>query len=402
MAEYYYEKVNRLINECEAAYTNAINEKQYDAAREAATKAYQLAARIAEDKGEKDYLRNIYRQKMELWASRLEGLKNAHVSVPVQGADEDDDKAPKFAAETVKSEIRFSDIAGLDDVKALLRNKVIGPINHPEVMGMYKKKPSRTIQVLLYGPPGTGKTMFAEALANELDMSMHRCKASEIIDSRLGQSIRNIKAYMDSIIADESPRILAFVDEFDAIAGKRSKSTDGADGEMNRVVNELLQGIDAMVKANTDRSIVFVATTNRPDSIDSAILRGKRLDTQVYVGLPDQEARRFLVKKSLGGGVPPLASNVNLDTIADFLEGYSSADISTICERIGDRPLFRHYETGVASVVTTEDVNDVIAHSPKSISGEELGEYIKYNEQKGYKTPKTDLIVYQKYLAQRK
>ena len=227
--------------------------------------------------------------------------------------------------------------------------------------------------------------MFAEALANELKMTMHRCKASEIIGSYLGESTRNMRAYMDGIINDESPRILAFIDEFDAVAGMRTGHNSGADGEMNRVVNELLQCIDAMVQSNKDKCIVFVATTNRPWSIDPAILRGKRLDTQIYVGLPDLEARRFLVQKGLGGSVPPKSPDVDLEQLAKRLQGYSSADISTICEKIADQPLFRHFRTGMPSCVTQRDIERVLASNPTSVSPELEGRYLAYNRKKGFR-----------------
>ena len=229
--------------------------------------------------------------------------------------------------------------------------------------------------------------MFAEALANELDMSMHRCKASDIIGSLLGESARNMRAYMEEILADDSPRIMAFIDEFDALAGARSGGNQGADGELNRVVNELLQSIDAMVKSNKDRIIVFVTTTNLPWNIDSAVTRGKRLDTKIYVGLPDKPARRMLVRKGLDGGVPPLASDINLDEFADSLKGYSAADIATLCDKISDEPLFRHYRTGENSCVTNQDIRKVRDKYPPSISELELMDYYKYNEMCGYKTP---------------
>lgn len=388
---HFYEKLHRENQELEAAYTDFMQKGSFRDAYEVAVRGVALARGVAESKVEPDYMRKIYAQHLKNWEIRLADAEKKATTVQTGGgASSTGDSTTTYKpspSQNNKSDITFEDIVGLEDVKQMLRDKVISPLAHPEVIERYKKKPSRTVQLLLYGPPGTGKTMFAEALANELDMSMHRCKASDIIGSLLGESSRNMRAYMEEILADNSPRIMAFIDEFDALAGARSGSNQGADGELNRVVNELLQSIDAMVKSNKDRIIVFVTTTNLPWTIDSAVTRGKRLDTQIYVGLPDQPARRMLVKKGLSGGVPPLASDVDLDALADSLKGYSAADISTLCDKISDEPLFRHYHTGENSCVTNQDIRKVRAKYPASISEFELLKYHEYNESRGYKTP---------------
>lgn len=390
MAETYHEKVHRMMTEFEAEFGKFIKESKYRDAYDRAYKAYELAKRVATDPGEPKYMQDLYTKFVKTWEGRLIQLKERLNQVGAAPAQQESSSAPTFTPDTTRSDITFDDIAGLDEVKSLLIDKVIMPLQHPEVLARYKKKPSRTIQLLLYGPPGTGKTMFAEALGNELEMSIHRCKASEIISSLLGESLKNMRAYMESIQQDESPRILAFIDEFDALAGKRSGQNQGADGEMNRLVNELLQSIDAMVKANKDKYVVFVATTNLPDSIDAAILRGKRLDTQIYVGLPDLKARKFLIHKGLGGDIPPKAPGLDLDALARRLKGYSSADISTICEKISDEPLFRHYHTGKDTYVTQEDIDRVVSKYPTSVPADVLRPYLQYNEKRGYKTPEID------------
>lgn len=389
---HYYEKLHRENQEREEAYADYMRKGAYREAYEVAIRGMNVARGVAESKVEPDYMRKIYTQHLRNWEIRKTNAEKKLATVQAGGgssspAGDSTTTYKPSPKQNQKSDLTFDDIVGLEDVKQMLRDKVISPLAHPEVIERYKKKPSRTVQLLLYGPPGTGKTMFAEALANELDMSMHRCKASDIIGSLLGESARNMRAYMEEILADDSPRIMAFIDEFDALAGARSGGNQGADGELNRVVNELLQSIDAMVKSNKDRIIVFVTTTNLPWSIDSAITRGKRLDTQIYVGLPDKPARRMLVRKGLDGGVPPLASDINLDEFADSLKGYSAADIATLCDKISDEPLFRHYRTGENSCVTNQDIRKVRDKYPPSISELGLLKYYKYNEMRGYKTP---------------
>ena len=279
-----------------------------------------------------------------------------------------------------QTDTRFSDIAGLQYVKELLNCYVRYPIEHPDVERRYKKALSNTRLVLLYGPPGTGKTMFADALANELQMSVHRAKACEIIDPYLGVSGQKIRRFLDEVRNDGSSRILAFIDEFDALAPRRTEEAGGADGEMKRLVNTILQEIDDLGKSNRDRQIVFLATTNRPQDIDPAVLRGKRFDTQIYVGLPDRRAREYLIKeKHFGGGIPPLAPGLSLDGMVERLKGYSAADISAICEKISDEPRFRHYHTGKAQCVTAEDIERIVGGYRNSVTEEMLREYYEYN-----------------------
>lgn len=371
-----YSFISRAIDENWAKMNEAIRVGENQKALKFARCAMQYLMEAEGSAGIAEEYRAYYREKrakLEEVMERLEGKRSRS-----DGA-EGPRKGVKHDFSVAKNDVRYGDIAGLQYVKDLLDCYVRYPIEHPEVAGLYKKKVSGTKLVLLYGPPGTGKTMFADALANELEMSVHRAKASEIIDPYLGVSGQKIQAFLDEVKGDKSARILAFIDEFDALTPKRCEDAGGADGEMKRLVNTILQEIDDLGKSNKDRAIVFLATTNRPQDIDPAILRGKRFDTQIYVGLPDKAARRYLIEKYLGGGVPPLEKSVSLDKLTASLRGYSAADISAICEKISDAPQFRHYRTGEKQAVTVEDCKRVIAGYKNSVTREMLREYYEYN-----------------------
>lgn len=286
------------------------------------------------------------------------------------------DEVTKEDKKNTSSKVTFDDIAGLEDVKQMLKLKVVYPLLKPERASKYKFKPLKTMQIMLYGPPGTGKTMFADALSNELKMTLHRAKASELIDPYLGVSSKKLQDFLNDVKKDESERILIFIDEFDAIAQSRTNEGGGASGEMNRLVNTLLQEVDDLVKSNTNKMMVFLVTTNRPWAIDSAVLRGKRFDTQIYIGLPDQDARLFLIKKILS--ISPMDDTISIEAIAKKLDGYSAADITAICEKITDLPLMRDYLTDKEQKITLEDVNKVINSYRNSITQEMLDSYIKY------------------------
>ena len=388
---YYYEKLHANHQECEREYEARMEKGDYRGACEIARRGLSLARGVAQSKSEPAYMRSVYGKHAENWEIRLTNAEKMMSSVSASGT-----ATVKKSTGTHKvvmdqndeNKITFDSIAGLKDVKRMMRNKVVAPLKKPEVAKLYKKKPSKTVMLLLYGPPGTGKSMFAEAVATDLEMSVHRCSSADIIGSLLGESTKNMQAFIDEVVADDSERIMAFIDEFDALAGARSGNNQGADGELNRVVNQLLQCIDALVKSHKDRTIIFVTTTNLPWAIDSALLRGRRFDTQIYVGLPDQEARRKIVHDCLDGGVPPLASDINLDEFADSLKGYSGADITTICDKLSDQPLFRHYETEEKSCVTKKDIKEVLSQYPPSVSESDLAKYDAYNKARGFTTPK--------------
>jgi len=330
----------------------------------ASSTAAQIASRATSPSTKMQFSR-LSKELFDFANTKCKDITNQNMS---QGLSEEE-KRPV-------NKVTFDDIAGLEDVKQMLKLKVVYPLLKPERASTYKIKPLKTMQIMLYGPPGTGKTMFADALSTELNMTLHRAKASELIDPYLGVSSKKLQDFLDNVKKDSSERILIFIDEFDAIAQSRTNDGGGASGEMNRLVNTLLQEVDDLVKSNTSKMMVFLVTTNRPWAIDSAVLRGKRFDTQIYIGLPDLEARIFLVNKILS--VSPKEDEVSYEEIAVRLNGYSAADITAICEKITDLPLMRDYLSDCRQKITLDDVNKVLSSYRNSITEEMIKSYTKY------------------------
>jgi len=217
-----------------------------------------------------------------------------------------------------KTGIRFEDIAGLQDVKDAFYNRVIQPRKFPKLYEAcnYQVKGG----ILLYGPPGTGKTMLAKALASEIDADFFSIRCSDIVGKYFGEAEKNVKGLFDT--ARKSENAIVFFDEFEALASQR-----GSDSSvMNRLVPELLSQMDGF---SSSGNVLVLAATNRPWDLDTAFLRPPRLTQKIYVGLPDYEARLYLVNRKLKGA--PCEEDVSLEIIAEQTEGYNAADVDALC-----------------------------------------------------------------------
>ena len=263
--------------------------------------------------------------------------------------------------------VRFSDIAGLETVKNIVRMKVIEPILHPELYERFSKTSSGGI--LLYGPPGTGKTMIARAIATETQLDFFSVRCSDIVGKSFGDGERNLRGLFDA--ARESGRAIIFFDEFEALACKRG----GGSTVMNRIVPELLSQMDGFQQA--EGLLVVLASTNRPWDLDSAVLRPPRMTERIYVGLPDFAARHYLVKKAL----EPLPKQelLDYDRIADQLEGFNCADITAFVERVKEAPIRRGLiDHNVEQYITAQDVDQALANTHSSVQKADLEAFSKW------------------------
>ena len=276
----------------------------------------------------------------------------------------DGEDGTKWTASAIP-DISFDDIAGLEDVKKVITLKMINPIKYPE---KYKTYDIRTGGgVLLFGPPGTGKTMIAKAIAHEVGATFYQVKASDVMSKWVGESEQNIRSLFET--AQKDDRAIIFIDELDGLFGERGK-----DVHNDRRVNEFLQHMDGFV-AKSD-NLLLLGATNLPWMVDAAAKRPGRFSQEIYVPLPDYEARRFLVAKSL----KKFQANkvVDVELIAKVLEGYSGADISEICDRAKSRCLDRDLLTSEAQTLTMDDFYAVISTSRPSVSKADLAKYEQY------------------------
>ena len=217
--------------------------------------------------------------------------------------------------------VHWDDVGGLNDVKQELKEAVEWPLKHEDAFSLLGVKPPKG--VLLYGPPGMGKTLLAKAVANESEANFILIKGPEMLSKWVGESEKAVRKIFEKA-RQASPSII-FFDEIDSIAPRRG----GSGGESNvteRVVNQLLTEMDGLQEL-TD--VVIVAATNRPDIIDTALLRPGRFDRIIYAPVPDKETRKKIF--SVHTKPMKLDKDVDLNALAERTEGYVGADIEAVC-----------------------------------------------------------------------
>ena len=216
-------------------------------------------------------------------------------------------------------DVKWSDVGGLEEVKQELIEVVDWPIKVPDAFSTMGIKPPKGI--LLYGPPGTGKTLLAKAVANETKVNFISVKGPEILSKYVGESERAVRKIFEK--ARQTSPSIVFIDELDAIAPKRGLYDNRVS---ETVVNQLLTEMDGMQEL---RNVVVLAATNRPDIIDSALLRPGRFDRLIYVPSPDEESRLKILKTQTKN--MPLDKDVDLEELAKLTENYVGADLAALC-----------------------------------------------------------------------
>jgi len=216
-----------------------------------------------------------------------------------------------------RSKVWWQDVGGLEDVKKSLSDNLIMSMKEPAKFTKMGIKPPKG--ALIYGPPGGGKTLLARALATETGANMILVRGPEILSKWLGESEKAIREIFRKAKA-ASPCVVIF-DELDSIA--RSKSGEGGTGEtiLSQLLTEIEEGISSRV--------VVIGITNRPDVLDSSLLRTGRLDLVLYVSPPDEKGRLEIIK--ILTQKMPLASDVKLQEIAVATQNYSGADLAALC-----------------------------------------------------------------------
>ena len=221
-------------------------------------------------------------------------------------------------------DVSFDDIGGLDDIIDELKETVEWPLTRPEVFTKMGITPPTGI--LLYGPQGTGKTLLAKAIASSAEANFISIKGPELLSKWVGESEKAIREiFRKAKVA--SPTIV-FFDEIDSIASNRGSR--GESGVTERVISQLLTEIDGMEERN---NIIVMASTNRPDMVDPALLRPGRFDRIIHVHAPNVAGRMKILE--IYTDRMPLAKDVNLKEIAKTLDGFVGSDIEALCREAG-------------------------------------------------------------------
>lgn len=225
--------------------------------------------------------------------------------------------------------ISFEEIGGLTDQVRELREVIELPLKNPEIFKRVGVLPPKG--VLLYGPPGTGKTLLARALASTLDVAFLKIVASSVIEKYIGESARMIREMFN--YARERQPCIIFMDEIDAIGGKRSGDSSSSDREVQRTLMELLAQMDGF---NVLDSVKIIMATNRPDILDDALLRPGRLDRKVEIPLPNDMGRKEILKihtKKMNKSEDCDDDLMNL--LVKLSQGFNGADLRNVCTEAG-------------------------------------------------------------------
>jgi transitional endoplasmic reticulum ATPase len=250
--------------------------------------------------------------------------------------------------------VHWDEVGGLEEVKQALVEAVEWPIKTPERFTRLGIQPPKGI--LLQGPPGCGKTLLARAVATESEANFISIRGPEIFSKWVGESEKAIReTFRRARLAAPS---LIFFDEFDSLVPNRGGGDDS--GVTERVISQLLTEIDGLLSL---QNIVVIAATNRPDLIDPAVLRPGRFDRRVYVPPPDYGARLQILQIKTRG--MPLDKGVMLEDLAKKMQGYSGADIDSVCREAALTALRKDTET---TKVTLAEFEKVLAEILPSIT----------------------------------
>lgn len=366
-------------------FNEAVNEKDVDAICEVGADMLKIALEQCANPNVSTTLKDTYRKQCATVISHLvHCAKQPPATVTRSGSDGESGADPYYTEKNWFSDevpkLNFTNIIGVQEVKDAFMVDVVAPLR-PEFQAVYHKFRGNQLgtQILLYGPPGTGKTHIVKCLAGALNCKIAVVQTSEVLASVVGVAEKNMRDIFAQ--AAKLDRCIIFLDEIDSICSDRS-SDDSR--HTKSVLTTMLTCMDGFLKTTKPHQLrIIVAATNLPWKLDSALKRGGRFETQIYVPLPDEEARRKFVELDLGK--IPHSPDVTVEYLAKRLQGYAGADINAVMKQIANEPLRREVlnimKTGreKGEVVTFADCEKVLNSYINGVTEEMLLRFKAYD-----------------------
>lgn len=259
-------------------------------------------------------------------------------------------------------DISFESVGGLKDQIRELREVIELPLKNPDIfrrIGVNAPK-----GVLLYGPPGTGKTLLARIVAATMDVNFLKVVSSALIEKYIGESSRMIRE-MFAYARRKAPCII-FMDEIDAIGGKRSRESSSSDREVQRTLMELLNQLDGFKELD---NVKVIMATNRPDILDPALLRPGRLDRKIEIPLPNEQGRKEVLK--IHSRRMNSIEEIDYDSLSKLSAGFNGADLRNVCTEAG--------------MIALKDERDYVKHEDFVKSARKLADAKKLETRLDYK-----------------
>jgi transitional endoplasmic reticulum ATPase len=258
-------------------------------------------------------------------------------------------------------ELTFDDVGGMHDLKQLLIDRVVDPLERKE---LYQEYDLGVVNgILLYGPPGTGKTFIARALAGKLGYNFMNVATADVVSKYVGEAAQNVRDVF--AVAKQNQPCMVFFDEFDAVASDRGGDMSNSEKQM---VNQFLQSLTDV----QGEDVVVVAATNYLDLLDSAVKRSGRFDERIEVPPPDADARVEIMKIHLRNR-PALLKDIDWDRIVSLTEGYSGSDIELVAENAARLALKERLERDETVYISQMHLEAAIEETPPTIDYTDTG-----------------------------
>ena len=283
--------------------------------------------------------------------------------------DQMQDKFGRRSHTVVRSDVvtherlSWESIGGMEDTKSALREAVELPLLRPELFSEWGVKPHKG--VLLYGPSGCGKTMFAKVVSDTSNSRFYTINGPELLGGGVGAAEQRLPELFER--ARENKPAIIFFDEIDAIASSRDSYVGAVQGPVVQQLLTLMDGKDAL------NGVVVIAATNRPDQLDTALLRPGRFDRLIYIPLPDEESRLSQWKMHLAG--KPGADELDYGKITAASVGYSGAEIQHLVNKVAMESLKAAMNGEAGKSLTNSDILDAIRITPAQVSPEQVAAY---------------------------